>query len=88
MLFTFTGDIDYIVDPSPNHGILDEDNSKSCFTVTTLSDSIVEGREDISIHFTFNDQFGSFIPADGGNVAIIEIIDNDCKLHNFYIVRI
>ena len=86
--FTYTGEIDYTVDPSPNQGILDENTSESCFTVTTLSDTIVEGREDISIQFMFNDQFGSFIPADGGNVAIIEIIDDDCKLNHFYVVSI
>ena len=83
--FTYTGDIDYTVDPSPNQGILDEAISKTCFMVTTLSDSIVEGIENISIQFMFNDQFGSFIPAGGNNEAIIEIIDDDCKLQFMYV---
>ena len=75
------GGIDYTEVPSPSQGTLNENVPTSCFNVTTLSDSEVEGREDMGIQFMFTDRFGSFIPADTGNIAVIEIIDDDCKLH-------
>jgi hypothetical protein len=74
---TAIGGSDYTEIPSPSQGTLNENVPTSCFNVTTLSDSEVEGREDMSIQFTFTDRFGSFIPADTGDIAIIEIIDDD-----------
>ena len=77
---THIASTDYIVDPAPESGTLNETVSKTCFMITTSNDTIVEGSEMLNIDFIFGDQFGSFIPTAGGDTAVIVIVDDDCKL--------
>ena len=48
--------------------------------IATNTDSIVEGAEEFSIDFAFQEISGSFVIAPGGSNIAVTIIDDDCKL--------
>ena len=61
-------------------GTLIEAMNKTCFTISTREDEIVEGTESIVVVITFTNMFGSFIFPQGGNETTVYISDNDGKI--------
>ena len=57
------------------------DQSMTCFQITAVEDVKVEGTEDFDVQFKLTNRFGSFVSVDGGDMAVISIIDNDSKYY-------
>ena len=67
--------------PELSLGILNVDQSMTCFTITAVEDVKVEGTEDFYVQFKLTNRFGSFVSVDGRDVAVISIIDDDSKYY-------
>jgi hypothetical protein len=71
-----TAGVDYEPTVTPASGTLDSNTDRTCFMITTLEDTLVEGTEEIVVRYSFTNQFGSFEKVDNGE-SIIAIVDDD-----------
>ena len=54
--------------------------NKTCFTISTREDEIVEGTEHFTVAITFTDKLGAFTFGHMGNETKVFLSDNDGKI--------